>query len=281
MTCIAQTLKRATQKLMEAGVNDTPQLDAELLLGHSIKRDRTYLYTWPEKALTQEQLEAFETLLTRRQQGHPIAHILGHREFWGLDLKVNQHTLIPRPDTEVLIETVLALPIPAHSHILDLGTGSGAIALALKSEMDHAEVKAVDFSHDALAIAKYNAENLGLNVQFFHSDWYAAVSNMTFDCIVSNPPYIEVKDPHLNEGDVRFEPISALTSGADGLDDIRTIISKGHAQLNPNGWLVIEHGYNQADAMQQIFMQHEYQHVKRIKDYAGNPRVTLAQKSAE
>lgn len=275
---IAETLLDAKLQLIQSGLVDSPKLDAELLLAHSLDKDRTYLFTWSDKALTNSQLAAFSRVLKQRLTGLPIAHILGYREFWGLNLKVTADTLIPRPDTETVIEAVLQLKLPQESRLLDMGTGSGAIALALKSELPNNKISAIDKSSAALKVAQENASQLGLSIDFYESDWFSALPAKTFACIVSNPPYIEEKDPHLQQGDVRFEPLSALTAGQDGLDDIRLIIQQAWQHLQPNGWLVIEHGYNQATEMAQLFKAEGYQNYQLIKDLGNNPRVSLAQK---
>ncbi|MCF6346380.1 MAG: peptide chain release factor N(5)-glutamine methyltransferase [Thiomicrorhabdus sp.] len=286
---IQTILYAASQQLRQCGLTDSPKLDAELLLCHALNVSRTYLFTWSDKVPPAEQLKKFPPLLEQRLQGRPIAHILGEREFWGLPLIVTQDTLIPRPDTETLVETTLNLiqqkisppPIkPLNSpSLLDLGTGTGAIALALKSERPELTITAVDQSLNALAVAQQNAKNLQLEVQFLQSDWFSAfkVPHQQFDYIVSNPPYIEEKDPHLTQGDVRFEPLSALTSGEDGLDDIRTIAQHAKSHLNPQGWLLIEHGYDQADAVAEIFNQNGFTTIQLKHDLGGNPRVTLGQ----
>jgi len=293
---IENSLKAANHQLIQTGLVDSYRLDAELLLAHSLQVSRTYLFTWSDKLLDSQQQLAFETLLQQRLQGRPIAHILGEREFWGLSLKVTADTLIPRPDTETIVEAALERHQQAQStstpsyakpenktdqawSALDLGTGSGAIALALKSECPLCSVTAVDFSEKALQVAKENALNLQLDVHFLQSDWFSAIKiTQLFDCIVSNPPYIEDADPHLLEGDVRFEPITALTSGQDGLEDIRKITDQAWSFLKPNGWLLIEHGYHQADSVAEIFKTAHYSNVRCIKDLGGNPRVTLGQK---
>jgi release factor glutamine methyltransferase len=293
---IASCLQTAYQSLIQAGLVDSPQLDAELLMAKSLQVSRTYLFTWSDKTLTPAQQSAFENLLQQRRQGHPIAHILGEREFWGLNLTVSADTLIPRPDTETLVEATLELlqhdqnSSTTTSHqgenkthqawsILDLGTGSGAIALALKNECPLCTITAIDTSDKALKVASVNALNLKLDVNFLQSDWFSALdATQKFDCIVSNPPYIEVSNPHLSAGDVRFEPITALTSGLDGLEDIRKITDQAWSFLKPNGWLLIEHGYDQAEPVAEIFETHHYSSIRLIKDLGGNPRVTLGQK---
>ncbi|MGM0541574.1 MAG: peptide chain release factor N(5)-glutamine methyltransferase [Pseudomonadota bacterium] len=293
---IEKGLQAANQQLIQAGLVDSPQLDAELLLAHSLQVSRTYLFTWSDKELNHQQQLAFNELLQQRVQGRPIAHILGEREFWGLKLKVTADTLIPRPDSETIVEATLELYQQAQStssttdlklenksdqawSLLDLGTGSGAIALALKSECPRCSVTAVDLSEKALQVALENALNLQLEINFLQSNWFSAIApTHAFDFIVSNPPYIEEADPHLFEGDVRFEPITALTSGQDGLEAIRKITNQAWSFLKPNGWLLIEHGYHQADSVAEIFKKEHYSNVRGIKDLGGNPRVTLGQK---
>ncbi len=281
---IQDTLQSAQQQLIAAGLTDSPRLDAELLLCHVLNVSRTYLFTWPERTLNAEQLKKFPPLLTQRLQGHPIAHILGEREFWGLSLIITQDTLIPRPDTETLVETALAqLPNKGEEEItvLDLGTGSGAIALALKNQRPDLHVTAVDYSLHALDVAKQNAQKHQLDIQFLQSNWFSALKtpHTQFNCIVSNPPYIEEKDPHLSQGDVRFEPLSALTSGEDGLDDIRIIAQHAPLHLKPQGWLLIEHGYHQANAVADIFSANHFINIQLQHDLAGQPRVTLGQRA--
>jgi len=282
MSSIQANLESAKSLLIQAGLVDSPQIDAELLLSNILQKNRTYLFTWPEKKLTQEQQQAFQLNLDKRLQGHPVAHILGQREFWGLDLSVTPDTLIPRPDTETLIEVTLELTNAYQAKrdyaILDLGTGSGAIALALKSELPQSSITAVDQSVAALNIAKQNASNNKLEIHCLQSNWFSGVEQQTFNFIVSNPPYIEKNDPHLQQGDVRFEPLSALTSGDDGLDDIRIIINQAWSYLQPQGWLIIEHGYNQAKAIQSLFEADNYTNIQTRNDLGGNPRISFGQK---
>lgn len=280
MLSIQDTLKSAQDQLKQAGLVDSPLLDAELLLSHVLQANRTYLFTWPEKALSPQQFDDFNQALAKRLKGQPIAHIVGNREFWGLNLQVTPDTLIPRPDTETLIEAVLECHSLNHANgsILDLGTGSGAIALALKSEWPNCQITAVDQSASALEVAKKNAQNLGLDIGFLLSDWFSAVESKQFTCIVSNPPYIEENDPHLKQGDVQFEPTTALTSGIDGLDDIRHIIYQAWSHLENEGWLFIEHGYNQAEAIKTLFEDSGYKNITLKHDLGGNPRISYAQK---
>lgn len=253
-------------------------VDSEILLAHVLKKDRTYLYTYPEKELTAEQNELFLALMAKRLQGIPIAYITGYKEFWSLDLMVNEHTLIPRPETELLVELVLQLISQAEAKILDLGTGSGAIALAIANERSNWHVTAVDYSAEALKIAAMNKQQLKLNnVILFQSDWFSTIVNTRYHAIVSNPPYIAKTDPHLSQGDVRFEPKTALISGDSGLFDIEKIISNAKNYLFPNGWLLLEHGFQQAEAVQALFKKYDYVNINSQSDLAANPRITYAQ----
>jgi len=264
-----------------AEVSDSPRLDAELLLCAVLKRPRTHLYTWPEQALDADQLARLHTLLDARAAGHPIAHLLGEREFWGLPLQVTPDTLIPRPETELLVEqALLRLPRNKPLKVADLGTGSGAIALAIASERPEAEVHAVDASLEALKVAEANAERLGLgNVHFHLGSWLAPLAGMQFDLIASNPPYIPEADPHLSQGDVRFEPRSALAAGADGLDDIRQIIHAAPAHLAPGGWLLLEHGYDQREALLALLDEQGWVNVADLDDLAGQPRLAIGRRA--
>lgn len=257
--------------------SDTPRLDAELLLSHVTGLSRTSFRAWPEREVARDLAEAFEQLVSRRLGGEPIAYLLGNQEFWSLPLKVSPSTLIPRPDTECLVEVALGLLLPGNARVLDLGTGTGAIALALASEHPEWQVSACDSVAEAVALAKENSEALGLSVNVMQSHWFDDLPQASFDLIVSNPPYIKEGDHHLAEGDVRFEPGSALVSGVDGLDDVREIVAKAPDWLAANGWLLVEHGYDQAPAVQAIFRARGFESVASRKDYGQNDRMTLGQ----
>lgn len=273
---VSQLIKSATQQLLK--LTDSPRLDAEVLLAHCLQKNRTWLVTWPEKELPTADIERFRQLLQRRITGEPIAHITGTREFWSLPLTVTADTLIPRPDTELLIEKILQIyPLETDISLADLGTGSGAIALALAYERPHWKIIATDQSAAALAIAKQNADNLNLsNVSFKLGNWFEPLGNQVFDVIVSNPPYIPLADPHLTQGDARFDPITALASGDDGLDDIRLIASQAGKHLKPLGRLFIEHGYDQKPEMLDIFSKNAFTEIQQANDMANNPRITFA-----
>ncbi|MGY3909889.1 peptide chain release factor N(5)-glutamine methyltransferase [Aeromonas piscicola] len=262
---------------------ESPRADADVLLCHLLGCRRSYLMTWPERTLDAAQQARLQDWLSRRLNGEPIAHLVGEREFWSLPLKVSPATLIPRPDTEVLVEQALARlpPRPASPHqapcaLLDLGTGTGAIALALKSERPDADVWAVDRMPEAAALARANSAALGLPITVRDGSWFEPLSGAPrFGMIVSNPPYIDGADPHLAEGDVRFEPRSALVADEQGLADIRLIVAGAPAHLLPGGWLLLEHGWQQGEAVRQLLLQHGYSQVETVRDYGDNERVTL------
>lgn len=275
---IEQALKAAISRLAESG-SDSPSLDAAVLLCHTLDRPRSYLLTWPDRVLETEAAQKFEALLQRRCGGEPVAYITGEREFWSLPLKVSPSTLIPRPDTERLVELALDKAPSQPGRILDLGTGTGAIALALASELPQHQIFGVDIRPEAQMLAQENAANLNLlNTQFFNGSWFDPVESGTkFALIVSNPPYIEKDDPHLLQGDVRFEPVSALVAEEKGLADIRHIAEQARDYLAPEGWLLFEHGFEQGGAVRQLLLSMGYCQVVTEQDYAGNDRVTLGQ----
>ena len=271
---IDQIIRQATQQL--AAVSPSPRLDAEVLLMHVTGLTRTALITHAQEPLLPEHDERLHMLLTRRARGEPIAYLTGRREFWSLDLCVTPDVLIPRPETELLVEQALAhIPDDAEWTVADLGTGSGAIALAIATERPHCRLIATDNSVAALAVARANATRLGIaNVEFRHGEWLKPLAGMRFDVIVSNPPYVRANDPHLTQGDVRFEPESALIAGADGLDTIRCIAADAVSCLRPGGWLLFEHGYDQAQAVRALLETHGYDRVASCRDTAGHERVT-------
>ena len=255
---------------------ESPRADADALLCHLLDCRRSYLMTWPERELDAAQQVTLQGWLERRLNGEPIAHLIGEREFWSLPLKVSPATLIPRPDTEVLVEQALARLPAGPCALLDLGTGTGAIALALKSERPDADVWAVDRMPDAAVLARANSAALGLPIAVRDGNWFEPLADAPrFAMIVSNPPYIDGADPHLEEGDVRFEPRSALVAGEQGLADIRLIIAGAPAHLCPGGWLLLEHGWEQGAAVRQLLLQQGYCQVETVRDYGDNERVTL------
>lgn len=255
---------------------ESPRADADALLCHLLDCRRSYLMTWPERELDGAQQATLQAWLDRRLAGEPIAHLIGEREFWSLPLKVSPATLIPRPDTEVLVEQALARLPAGPCALLDLGTGTGAIALALKSERPDVDVWAVDRMPDAAVLARANSAALGLPIEVRDGSWFEPLSDAPrFAMIVSNPPYIDGADPHLEEGDVRFEPRSALVADEQGLADIRLIIAGAPAHLCPGGWLLLEHGWEQGAAVRQLLLQQGYCQVETVRDYGDNERVTL------
>ena len=258
--------------------SDSAKLDTEILICFVLNKPRSFLLTWPEHKLTERQTEQFSALIQRRVQGEPIAYIVQMREFWSLSLQVSPATLIPRPDTEILVEQVLSHHQGVELSCLDLGTGTGAIALALASERPKWQIEAVDYSHDAVALAKRNGLNLNLaQVKIYQSDWFSNVAkDKRFDVIVSNPPYIDENDHHLNEGDVKFEPKTALVASDNGLADIKIIARDALSFLNSGGFLYIEHGFEQSHAVQTILADLAYSDIQTVKDYNHNERVTWA-----
>jgi release factor glutamine methyltransferase len=275
MDTLADALRAATARLTDS---DSPQLDAELLLAHALGVDRSHLRAHPEAALDASQARRYKGLIDARHRGEPIAYLTGEREFWSLVLKVTPATLIPRPETELLVEQALGLiPMAADWDILDLGTGSGAIALAIAKERRRCRITAVDVSAEALAVARDNARALHIpNVEFLQGDWFAPVSGIHFQMIVSNPPYVAVSDPHLTRGDLRFEPQRALSSGSDGLDDIRRIVTDASRHLQTGGHLLLEHGYDQGAVVRELLQAAGFDGARSVRDLAGQDRISLA-----
>ncbi len=264
--------------LNSADLPDSPtsRLDAELLLAQALGKSRSYLRTWPEREVEAAQQACFDADLARRRAGEPVAYILGQQGFWSLELEVAPHTLIPRPDTELLVETTLALLPATPAAVLDLGTGTGAIALALASERPAWRVTGVDRVAEAVALAERNRARLKLsNAAFVESHWFDALAGQRYRAIVSNPPYIAAADRHLHEGDVRFEPSSALVAGEDGLDDIRLIIEQAPDYLEAGGWLLLEHGFDQAPVVRALLAARGFAAVESRRDLGGHERISL------
>lgn len=279
MSSSIQDILRNDSKQLEAALNldsSSARIEVQSLLQTVLQVNRAYLLTHPEQSLAADQYARYMGLFERRLEGEPIAYLLGEREFYGLTFKVSPATLIPRPETELLVELALQR-IPPHCafRVLDLGTGSGAIALSIAHARPKAEVVAVDASAAALEVAQFNAERLGLgNVTLLQSDWFSALQTERFDMIVSNPPYVAPDDVHLAQGDVRFEPLTALISGADGLGDIRRICAQAKAHLNVDGWLLFEHGYDQAETVRALLQQAGFNEILSARDLSGIERVS-------
>ncbi|MFG6137620.1 peptide chain release factor N(5)-glutamine methyltransferase [Halomonas sp. B23F22_10] len=274
-------LARAAQRLLDAG-SPSARLDAEVLLCHVLEVDRTWLYTWGDREADGETEARFETLIASREAGHPVAHLTGEREFWGLSLATSPATLIPRPDTETLVEAALAVA-GETGRLLDLGTGTGAVALAFASERPGWAVTGVDLRPEAVALARDNAARHGLgNARFLVSDWFSALDeeggDARFELIVSNPPYIADDDPHLARGDVRFEPRSALVAAADGLADLRHLVATAQGHLAADGWLMLEHGAGQAAAVREALAAAGYREVASRRDLGGHERISLGRR---
>lgn len=264
----------ASRQLSQSGC-ETAHLDAELLLAYLLSQSRTYLWTWPERELDTTQQAQFKALVARRCQGEPVAYLLGQQEFWGLPFEVSPNTLIPRADTETLVEAALQLALPTDARCIDLGTGTGAIALALAHERPHWQCWACDQVPEAVMLARRNAEALGLNVDILQSDWWQQIPQGPFNLVVSNPPYIHPQDPHLQQRDVRFEPTSALVGGHDGLEAYRQLLAPIRERLLPGGWCLFEHGYDQAEAVQTLMREAGLIEVHSLRDLNGLWRVTL------
>lgn len=279
MTTIAALLRQGSQCLTD--VSPTPQLDAELLLACVLERSRTHLRAWPEAMLYPDQEARFRQLVERRRQGEPVAYLLGWREFWSHQFQVGPEVLIPRPETELLVEAALTLvPKNQPATIADLGTGSGAIAISLGLERPRARLIAIDLSAGALSVAKSNACRLGAdNIAFVRGDWLAAFAPAGFDLIVSNPPYVAADDPYL-AGDIRFEPTVALVAGSDGLAAFRRLIPQAYYCLKPGGWLLLEHSPAQQAAVAAMLQRTGFQVLACYRDLEDRPRLTQAQRSS-
>jgi len=273
MTKLKAALQHAEKQLK--GISPTPKLDAEVLMCAVLQVNRTYLIAHDTDELLQTDIKVFEDYIQQRLTGKPIAYILNQREFWSLNLKVDNSTLIPRPDTECLVEQALLLfDEESKLQVLELGTGTGAIALALAKERPNWDILATDIHEPTLEVAKYNIEqHQATQIKLLQSNWFENITKQQFDLIISNPPYIADNDEHLDMGDVRFEPKRALTSGPDGLDDLKHIISRAKAYLRPQGVLMFEHGYHQAEALKQLMKAENYQDIQSISDYSGHNRV--------
>jgi len=269
MSDVRDALAAATRRLGE-------RADAELLLLHVLHKSRSWLFTHANDTLDADIQSAYDALLDRREAGEPVAYITGRRGFWTLELEVTPATLIPRPETELLVELALQRLSPDFSgRVADLGTGSGAIALAIARERPRAQVLATDASMAALEVARRNAQRHAIgNVDFVHGDWLLPLAGKRFELIVSNPPYIEAADPHLARGDLRFEPASALASGSDGLDDIRRIVDDARRHLDPSGWLLVEHGWNQGAALRALLLHAGYVQISTVQDIERRDRVS-------
>lgn len=250
-----------------------PALETRILAGHALQLSRVQLITRSEHAFTADEAQRLTTLFRRRLQGEPIAYLTGQREFYGLDFFVTPDVLIPRPETELLVELATEYLLQ-HGHMLDMGTGSGAIAVAVAHQCRDAVVTAIDASTAALTVAHRNAQRHHVGVRLLQSDWYAALGDERFDLIVSNPPYIAENDSHLTQGDLRFEPVDALTDHSDGLSALRIIIAGAEAHLHANGWLLLEHGYDQAEAVRALLAAHGFRQTQSWQDLAGIERVS-------
>jgi len=271
-----QWLREAINRLQ---ASDSPRRDAEILLGFVTGKARTFILAFGETRLTPEQLQQLDALLARRARGEPVAHLVGEREFWSLPLFVSPDTLIPRPDTECLVEQALHRLPASPCPVLDLGTGTGAIALALASERPDCAVTGVDLIDGAVALAQRNAKHLHIaNVEFLQSRWFSALGGRQYAMIVSNPPYIDEQDPHLAQGDVRFEPRSALVAADHGLADLQAIIDESRQFILPGGWLLLEHGWQQGEAVRALFTRYGWQQVETCRDYGGNERLTAGKR---
>ena len=276
---IQQALRQASKDL--SATSPSAMLDAQVLLTHVLQCNTAHLAAWPEKALNVEQQADYLQLVDQRRQGEPVAHLTGSREFWSLDFSVDNSTLIPRPETETLVEYVLDnFASREKLKLLDMGTGTGAIAISIGKEKPGWDIVASDISEQALKLARQNSsEHDTVNVTLIQSDWFANIDQGNFDIIISNPPYIASDDPHLTQGDVRFEPAGALSSGAIGMDDIEHICSQAKEYLLKNGWLIVEHGYNQKQLVADCFCRNGFTEITQQLDLSGHTRMTAGKNS--
>jgi len=275
-------LKQATEAFSQ--ISETAALDARVLLCHCLKKPLSYVLAWPERTIENEIHAQLESLKQRRLTGEPLAYIIGEREFWSMNFEVTPAVLIPRPETELLVEWAIdTINNATHddnkvNNILELGTGSGAIAVALAKELPELQIYATDISESALEIAKKNAATNGCETIIFRKGhWFEAIGNEKFQLIVSNPPYVAVGDPHLQEGDLPYEPIGALVADEKGLSDIQYLVSNAKDYLHANGWLGLEHGFDQAESVRQMMLQQGYHNIQTIKDFAGIDRLSICQ----
>lgn len=274
MRCV-QDLLSESASAVTASESSEFRREAEILLAAALNKPRSYLFAWPEAAVPDAAATRYRSWLESRRRGVPVAYLLGAREFWSLALQVNETTLIPRPETELLIEQALALELPGNASVVDLGTGSGAIALALATERPHWQITAVEQSEPALAVAKSNGQQLGLgNIDWTSGSWFSNLAGRRFALIVSNPPYIAEDDEYLSQGDLRFEPRAALASGVDGLDDIRIIVAASPEYLEAPGQILLEHGFEQGAAVRGLLSAAGFQNVVSHRDLAGHERVS-------
>lgn len=278
---LGNALRYCTQTLTQHA-GESPHIDSKVLVKATLDCDDRYLYTYPDYQLTEAQINTLESMLARRIKGEPIAYIVGYRDFWDFRLRVSADTLIPRPETELLVETALDKQAEPIASVLDLGTGTGAIALALAKERPSWDVLGVDFVAGAVALAQDNKAALEIsNVTFRQSDWFSNVPNSRFDLIVTNPPYVEIDSEYVTQGDLRFEPLSALVAEEDGLADIRKIIESAPDFLAIRGWLMIEHGYAQSGSVQSLLEQVGFSSISTVNDLQQLPRITLGQWNAK
>ena len=275
---IQQALQQASKDLAES--SQTALLDAQVLLTHVLRCNTAHLVAWPEKELSEQQQTLYRQLIEQRQQGLPIAHLTGQREFWSLNFAVDNSTLIPRPETETLVEYILTkFSNDKTLTLLDMGTGTGAIAIAIASERPAWTIVASDISEQALKLARSNSDqHQTSNITFVQSDWFENIITDKFDIIVSNPPYVATDDPHLQQGDVRFEPQSALSAGKTGMDDIEHLCTHAKNHLANNGWLIVEHGYNQKQSVADCFAKNGFTEIEQQKDLSGHTRMTAGKR---